>query len=66
MTYRAVWRIAHQLVLDHCDDAGLLAAMKADRALGRGRLNAYRFWREVMGALVEMERTVPVRGEWLN
>jgi hypothetical protein len=46
--YRAVWRSAHQLVLDHRDNAALHAAMNADRALEEGRLAVYRFWREVL------------------
>lgn len=66
VTYRAVWRIAHQLVLDHCDHAGFHAAMNADKALAKGRIDAYRFWREVMGALREMGRRLPVDGERLN
>ena len=66
MSYRDAWRIAHQLVLEHCENAGLHAAMNADRALEKGRLNSYRFWREVIDALTEMGRTVPVVGERLN
>jgi hypothetical protein len=66
MTYRDIWRIAHQLVLDHCDDAGLRAAMNADKALAKGHLVSYRFWRDVMEAIAEMGRTVPVVGERLN
>jgi hypothetical protein len=66
VTYRAVWRSAHQLVLDHCDDAHVCAAMNADRALAEGRLDNYRFWLGVMEALVEMGRRVPVSGERLN
>jgi hypothetical protein len=46
--------------------AGLHAAMNADRALAKGRLNSYRFWRGVIDALTEMGRTVPVVGERLN
>jgi len=64
--YRDVWRSAHQLVLDHCNEAGLHAAMNADRALAKGRLHDYRFWREVIDALREMGRRVPVDGERLN
>ena len=66
MTYRAVWRSAHQLVLDHCDNAGLHAAMNADRALEEGRLDVYRFWRDIIHALTEMGRRLPVDGERLN
>jgi hypothetical protein len=43
MTYRAVWRSAHQLLLDHCDNASLEAALNADRTLAEGRDDNYRF-----------------------
>jgi hypothetical protein len=66
MTYRTVWRCAHQLVLDHCDDASLQAAMNADRALAEGRLDNYRFWLEVIEVIGDMGRKVPVSGERLN
>ena len=66
MSYRDVWRMAHQLVLDHCDDAGLHAAMSADKALAKGHVVGYRFWRDVMDAIADMRRTVPVAGERLN
>jgi hypothetical protein len=66
MTYRAVWRSAHQLVLDHCDDASLQAAMNADRALAEGRLDNYRFWLAVIEAIGDMGRRAPVVGERLN
>ena len=62
----SAWRIAHQLVLDHCDNAGIHAAMNADKALARGRLDGYRFWREVIEALKDMGRRVPIDGERLN
>jgi len=66
MTYRAVWRSAHQLVLEHCHNATLHAAMNADRALAEGRLDNYRFWLEVIEALRDMGRCGPVDGERLN
>jgi hypothetical protein len=66
MTYRAVWRSAHQLVLDHCDNAPLHAAINADRALAEGRPDNYRFWLGVIAAIGDMGRTVPVDGERLN
>jgi hypothetical protein len=66
MTYRAVWRSAHKLVLEHCDNAPLNAAMNADRALAEGRLDNYRFWLDVIETLKEMGRRVPVTGERLN
>ena len=40
--------------------------MNADRALAKGRLDAYRFWREVIEALREMGRRVLVDGERLD
>jgi hypothetical protein len=64
--YRDVWRTAHTLVLDHCDKATIHAAMNADKALAKGRLDAYRFWREVIEALKAMGRRLPVEGESLN
>jgi hypothetical protein len=66
MTYRAVWRSAHQLVLDYHDNAALYAAMNADQALAEGRLDKYRFWLDVIMALKDMGRRVPVDGERLN
>lgn len=66
MTYRAVWRTAHQLVLDHCDNAPLHAAMNADLALAEGGLHNYQFWVDVIAAIKEMGRRLPVDGERLN
>jgi hypothetical protein len=66
MTYRAVWRSAHRLVLEHCDGAPVQAAMSADEALANGRLDNYRFWLGVIDALKEMGRRLPVDGERLN
>ena len=40
--------------------------MNADRALEEGRLDVYRFWRDVIEALKEMGRRMPVDGERLN
>jgi len=40
--------------------------MNTDRALAKGRLDAYRFWREVIEALREMGRRVLVDGERLD
>jgi len=64
--YRAVWRSAHRLVLEHCDNAALRAAMNADSALAEGRLDNYRFWLHVIEALRDMGRRLPVDGERLN
>ena len=64
--YRAVWRSAHQLVLEHCDNAALHAAINADQALAEGRLDNHRFWRDVIDALKDMGRRLPVDGERLN
>jgi hypothetical protein len=61
-----VWRSAHQLVLEHFDDAPVKAAMSADGALANGRLGTYLFWLSVAAALREMGRKVPVNGERLN
>jgi hypothetical protein len=36
------------------DEAGLRAAMKADKALAKGNLISYRFWRHVIDALADM------------
>ena len=66
MTYRAVWRSAHKLVLEHCDNAALHAATSADRALAEGRADNYRFWRDVIEALKDMGRRLPVDHERLN
>jgi hypothetical protein len=65
MSYRAVWRSAHQLVMDHFDDAPIQAAMNADAAMADGDLDGYQFWR-VIAAMKEMGRKVPVSGERLN
>jgi len=62
----ATFGTAPKLVLDHYDRAGIHAAMNADRALAKGRLDAYRFWREVIEALREMGRRVLVDGERLD
>ena len=53
MSYRAVWCSAHQLVLEHCDNAPLHAAMNADEALAQGELDRYRFWLEVVKAIAD-------------
>ena len=52
-------------MLDHLDNAPVKAAMNADDALARGDLDRYRFWLEVLKAIADMGRKVPVNGERL-
>jgi hypothetical protein len=40
--------------------------MTADDALARGELDGYRFWLDVLKAIADMARKVPVDGERLN
>ena len=58
-----IYRSAKLLVDQYGDDAGLEAAMQADRLLAAGDLGGKRAWVRIIAAVEELQRTKPEPGE---
>ena len=56
-------RSAKLLVDQHGEDAGLEAAMRADRLLAAGDMDGKRAWVRIIAAVEELQRTKPEPGE---
>jgi hypothetical protein len=61
-----IWRQAHHLLKTHGDEAEVVAADRADLALGRGEVDNFNFWRRVANAVAELSRQTPGSSEPLN
>jgi hypothetical protein len=60
-----VWRAAHLVMKDHGDDAGFVAAMRADALLANGDTAGCSWWIKISRAIKEL-RLKPRDGEALN
>ncbi len=58
-----IYRSAKLLVDQHGEDAGLEAAMRADKLLAAGDMGGKRTWLRIMRAVEELQRTEPGPGE---
>ncbi|WP_085123206.1 hypothetical protein [Tistlia consotensis] len=61
-TYRAAWLLVRQ----HGDEAGLVAAQRADTLLAVGDLGGCRIWKRILAAVVELGRQEPGNGDRLQ
>ncbi len=61
-----IYRAANILVKRYGEDAALEAAQRADVMLGRGDMNGYTVWKQIVKAVEEMQRTEPALGEVLQ
>lgn len=51
-----IYRTAAVMIRRHGDDAGVEAAMRADRLLAAGDLDGAAVWRRVLAAIEELQR----------
>ncbi len=58
-----IYRSAKLLVDQHGEDAGLEAAMRADKLLAAGDMDGKQAWVRIMRAIEAMQRTEPRPGE---
>lgn len=57
-----IYRAAQALIQQHGADAGIQAAIKADKFVAAGDLDGAAMWRRILGAIKELIRTTP--GPW--
>jgi hypothetical protein len=63
---RDIWRTAHAMIEQFCDDASVRAAMRVDALLADCDLDGLRVWKRILGAIQEIRREAPIDGERLN
>ncbi len=61
-----IWRSANLLIQQHGDDAGLVAAQRADDLLARGALESSRTRLRIMKAIEELQAAKPPAGAKAN
>lgn len=61
-----VWPAAEQMRTVYGDDAGIEAAVRADKALYQGDIVGSKVWKRIVDAIGELERKAPKAGEPLN
>lgn len=61
-----IWRTAKILIDAHGDGAELEAAMRADKALEDGYLDAVNVWKRVMASVLVLHQQKPSASEPLN
>lgn len=57
-----IYRSAYVLIQQHGEDAGIQAAMKADKFFSNGDLQAYVIWRQILQAVEHLMSTKPPEG----
>jgi hypothetical protein len=50
----------------HDDDAGIVAAKRADELLASGDVEGCAIWKRILAAVTELSRTAPAEGERVN
>ncbi len=58
-----IWRSARVLIDQHCEDAPIHAAMRADAMLEAGDLGGCAKWKRILRAIEELQRAQPKSGE---
>ncbi len=58
-----IFRVANLLVKRHGQDAPVEAAIRADAMLDKGDLDGCAVWRRILGAVEELQGTVPKPGK---
>jgi hypothetical protein len=61
-----IWRAANLLVKRYGDDAGFVAAQRADKMLANGDVDGLTVWKSILRAIGELARLEPKETEWLN
>ena len=61
-----IWRTAHQLMKMYGEEAGLVAARRADALLDLGDADGFHVWQRVTAAIGELGREKPSASEPMN
>ena len=61
-----IWRAAEQMRTLYGEDAGVEAAVRADKALHQGDIVGCNVWKRIVDAIGELERKEPKAGEAVN
>ena len=61
-----IWRAADLLIKRHGDDAGMIAAQRADELLNHRDLEGYAIWRCILASVSDLTRTSPAEDERVN
>jgi hypothetical protein len=62
---RDIWRTAHAIIEQFCDDASVYAATRVDALLADGDFDGLRVWKRVLVAVIEI-RSCAMPGERVN
>ena len=61
-----IWHTASALVTEHGDNAGFVAALRADTPLAQYDVDGHLVWMQIRKAIRELHRDKPSDGEWMN
>jgi hypothetical protein len=61
-----IWRTASALVTEHGNDAGFVAALRADALLAQYDVDGHLTWKRIRKAVRELLRDHPTDGEWAH
>ena len=61
-----IWRAAEQMRTLYGEDAGIEAAVRADKALCQDDVVGCKVWKRIVAAIGELERKTPKAGEPIN
>ena len=61
-----IWRAAEKMRTLYGEDAGIEAAVRADKALCQGDAVGCEVWKRIVAAIGELERKTPTAGEPIN
>jgi len=60
---RDIWRTARAFIEQHCDNAAIHAAQRADALLAEGDLEGHRVWKRVLQAINAIRQPGPREGK---
>ena len=61
-----IWHTASALVTEHGDNAGFVAALRADALLAQYDVDGHLVWKRIRKAIRELQRDKPTDDEWVN
>jgi hypothetical protein len=61
-----IWRVARLMLKSHSEHAEAVAAQRIDEKLAEGDLIERDIWRQVLAAVIELQRATPREGERVN
>jgi hypothetical protein len=61
-----IWRAATILMKRHVADAAIVAAQRADELLAAGDIDGQAVWKQIVAAILELQRRDPRPDEMLN